>query len=163
MRDVLTDATFGAVMVATGILVAWFGATWSSPAMGALGAVFAVLGVVAALLHVSPSDEAEESAPVDDATPGITLSSAPECVREDVPPSSKLVWMYLAAEGESTLDDVVSGTQLTQRTTRSAITRLEKSGVLSKRPAERGTGDVYYEVRTPDEAWCGDPGDGSRS
>lgn len=161
MSDLLGDATFGAAMMSTGVFIAWFAMRLGSPAMGALGTVFAVLGLVAALLQVTSPYEAEESAPVDDETPGISLSSAPECVREDVPPSSKLVWMYLAAEGESTLDDVVSGTQLTQRTTRSAIARLEKSGVLSKRPAERGTGDIYYEVRTPDEARSDGSGDGS--
>lgn len=162
MRDILAEVIFGATMLAIGVLIAWFAVTLRSPAMGALGAVFAVLGVVAAGLLVADAGGTEAADPPDDPTPGISLSSAPECVREHVPPSSKLVWMYLAAEGASTLDDVVDGTQLTPRTTRNAITRLEKYDVISKRPADRRFGQLYYDVRGPKEATSSHSADESR-
>lgn len=151
MRDLLVDATFGAAMVATGVVIGWFGVTLGAPAVGAVGAIFAVLGVFVASLEIIYPDGTEESAQVDGGTPGISLSSAPESVREDVPSSSKLVWMYLAAEGESTLDDIVDGTQLTPRTARNAIARLEKVEAVTKRPADQGT-CLLYDVRGRDEA-----------
>lgn len=152
MRDILAEATFGASLVGIGVLTGWFAVTLRSPAMGALGAVFAVLGVVAAGLQVAAAEGTEAAAPPDGPTPGVSLSSAPECVREEVPPSSKLVWMYLATEGPSTLDDVVDGTQLTPRTTRNAISRLEKHHVISERPADQRFGQLYYDLRGPQEA-----------
>lgn len=151
MWDLLEDVTLGAVLVATGVLIGWFAVTLESPTMGAIGAVFAVLGIFVAGLEILNANRPEASARVHDGTPGISLSSAPESVREDVPASSKLVWMYLAAEGESTLDEIVDGTQLTQRTARNAIIRLEEVEVVTKRPADQGSG-ICYDVGGCEEA-----------
>lgn len=152
MRSTLADATFGVFLVGTGVLTAWFAVTLRSPVMGAIGGMFVVLGTIVAALQLTGGDGDGEPATTRRHEPVLSLSAAPECVREEVPPSSKLVWMYLAAEGPSTLDDIVDGTQLTRRTTRNAITRLEKHGVLAKRPADESGGRRYYDLRGRDES-----------
>lgn len=151
MRDDLLDTAFGPALVGAGVLIAWFAATRSSPVVGVLGAVYVAVGVVWLLLQQFAPDEPGESeqeraGETDDA---VTLSSAPEFVREDLPASSKLVWLYLASSGESTLDEIVAGTQLSPRTARNAITRLEKYEAVSKRPVGRGTRQLSYDVDPP--------------
>lgn len=151
MRNTLADVSFAAFLVGTGLLTAWFAVTLHSPVMGSIGGVFVLLGTIVAALQLTGSSGDGEPATTTVGDPGVSLSSAPECVREEVPPSSKLVWMYLAAEGPSTLGDIVDGTQLTRRTTRNAIARLEKYGVIAKRPADEGDGRRYYDLRRRDE------------
>lgn len=163
MRNTLADATFGVFMVGTGALTAWFGVTLRSPVMSAIGGVFALLGVIVTGLQLTGRGGDGGPVTTTDTEQGVSLAAAPECVREEVPPSSKLVWMFLAAEGPSTLDDIVDGTQLTRRTTRNAITRLEKYEVISRRPADEGGGRRHYDVRHRQEPNSNVSADESRS
>lgn len=164
MTDGLLDTAFGSVLVAAGVLIAWFAATWSAPFLGILGAVYVVVGAAAALVHLYLPSGTHERVPTGiEATASVSLSSAPEFVRDDLPPSSKLVWLYLAARGESTLDDIVRGTQLTPRTARNAITRLERYEAVSKRPSDRNARTLSYDVRTPNEDVTADASDQQRS
>lgn len=161
MRGDLLDTAFGSVLVVAGVLIAWFAATRSSPVVGALGAVYVAVGVVSLLLQQFAPDEpggAERERADAGADAAVTLSSAPEFVREDLPASSKLVWLYLASSGESTLDEIVAGTQLSPRTARNAITRLEKYEAVSKRPVGRGTRQLSYGVDPPTDGAAADDG-----
>lgn len=147
MRTTLADVAFGVFLLGTGVLTGWFAVTVRSPVMGAIGGVFLLLGAIVVVLQLTGGDLDEGPAARAADEPGVSLATAPGCVREEVPPSSKLVWMFLAAEGPSTLDTIVDGTQLTRRTTRNAITRLDQHDVIAKRPAEQGDGRRYYDVR----------------
>lgn len=151
MGDTLAELLFGVFLGGTGLLTAWFAVTLRSPVMGTIGGVFVLLGMIVAGLQLTGGDGDGEPTRAAVGDPGVSLAGAPACVREEVPPSSKLVWMYLVADGPSTLDDIVDGTQLTRRTTRNAITRLEKYDVISKRPADEEGGRRYYDVRRRDE------------
>lgn len=164
MADDPLDAAYGWMLVAGGVLIGWVAATWGSPIVGVLGATYAVVGVATLFLEVYMPDEPDvEALSIVGADADVSLSDAPEFVREDLPPSSKLVWMYLAARGESTLDDIVDGTQLTPRTARNAITRLEKYEAVSKRPTGQGTRQLSYDVRTPEPEVAADPEDDRRT
>lgn len=164
MRDGLFDSAFGSVLVGAGVLIAWFAGTLGSPVLGAIAAVYGLIGAVTVFLQVYlPSETEDREANGVDAESTVSLSSAPEYVREDLPPSSKLVWMYLAAEGGSTLDDIVEGTQLTPRTARNAITRLEKHEGITKRPDGRGSRQLRYDIRPQNGDIAAEASDDRRS
>lgn len=153
----LQNAAFGGTLVATGAALAWVGAAWESPIVALLGAVYGVVGAVAVFLQYSDAD-GDEPAVKADGGGTLTLASAPSFVREELPPSAKLVWLYLADQGESTLDDVVAGTQLSPRTARNALTRLERYEAVTKRPVDSGRRRLTYAVSAPgDEAATDEP------
>lgn len=153
----LQNAAFGGTLVVTGAVLAWFGAAWDSPMVGLLGAVYGVVGAVSVFLQYSTADGDGPTVSADGGGT-VTLSSAPSFVREELPPSAKLVWLYLADQGESTLDDIVAGTQLSPRTARNALTRLEKYKAVTKRPVDSGRRQLSYTVNTSgDEAATDEP------
>ena len=57
-----------------------------------------------------------------------------DTVRE-LPPSAKLVFRVLEAEGDMTQQQVIEATGLPGRTVRYAVSELEESGAITKRPS----------------------------
>jgi DNA-binding MarR family transcriptional regulator len=74
-----------------------------------------------------------------------TLATAPKPVREELPPSCKLVWACFDDAGELTQADVVEYTKLPERTAREALQQLEAAGVITSRPDLRDTRVKIYE------------------
>lgn len=75
----------------------------------------------------------------------MSLRDAPPSVRDEVPPSAKLVWKVLEDEGELAQQDLVDETQLPARTVRRAVEQLEEVGAVERRFS---TTDARYIVYT---------------
>lgn len=78
------------------------------------------------------------------------LTDAPDGVRNDVPPSAKLVWLHLRLHGPTTQQALAEETTLTRRTVRSAIGRLEAVDAISSRPRMDDARQDYYRAHKDD-------------
>lgn len=76
----------------------------------------------------------------------MSLRDAPSGVRDDVPPSAKLVWKILEEQGELTQQDLVDETQLPVRTVRRAVEQLEDVGAVERRFSTTDARFVVYTV-----------------
>lgn len=81
----------------------------------------------------------------------MTLSRAPEEVREDAPPSCKLVWMALDDLGEARHQDLLEWTQLPRRTLGDALERLEETGVMVRESTHRDRRETVYRLKSRDD------------
>ena len=75
----------------------------------------------------------------------VDFGNAPE-VLEDLPPSCRLVWLYLETHGEQTQKQIIDGTMSNGRTVRYALDRLDEAGVLTTRPSTRDARQTLYSV-----------------
>lgn len=82
----------------------------------------------------------------------MTLSKAPKEIREDAPPSCKLVWMALDELGEARYEDLLEWTQLPRRTLGDALDRLDDAGVLVREPQHRDRRQTVYRLESRDGA-----------
>jgi DNA-binding HxlR family transcriptional regulator len=82
----------------------------------------------------------------------MTLRAAPTVV-DDLPPSSKLVWLVLAehSDGELTHQDLVEMTGLNRRTLSNALSRLESEGVVERSTDMSDTRHRRYCLRNPEK------------
>lgn len=81
----------------------------------------------------------------------MTLSRAPPAIRQDAPPSCKLVWMALDDLGEAQYQDLLEWTQLPRRTLGDALKRLEDDGVLTRESTGRDCRQTLYRLKSRDE------------
>jgi DNA-binding MarR family transcriptional regulator len=78
----------------------------------------------------------------------VSIEQAPEPVG-DLPPSCRLVWLYLAVKGGQTQQEIAEGTQTHARTARYALERLEAADVVDSRTSTRDARQsVYYLTNT---------------
>ena len=84
-----------------------------------------------------------------------SLSPEARTLLEDLPPSSKLVYLVLLNRGETTQQQLADATLLSPRTTRHAVAELEDAGLVGSRPS-------YMDARQSLYSPMDDPGgDGS--
>lgn len=84
-----------------------------------------------------------------------SVEAAPEPVG-DLPPSCRLVWLFLEVNPESTQKEIARGTCSSTRTVRYALDRLEAASVVGHRPSMRDARQKLYYVDEP-------PGDSTGS
>lgn len=86
-----------------------------------------------------------------------SLSAETRAVLDDLPPSSKLVYLVLLNRGETNQQQLADATLLSPRTTRHAIGELEDAGLVGSRPSYMDARqNLYSPVDEPDEDGPGD-------
>lgn len=79
----------------------------------------------------------------------VTLSEAPSNI-DGLAPSCKLVWIVLANTEKATQQELTEKTQLSERTTRWALTQLASADLVESRPSFEDARQDYYSL--PGEA-----------
>ena len=78
-----------------------------------------------------------------------SLRDGPESVREELPPSCKLTYLVLQANGRLTQQELVEKTALSPRTVRYAVDRLEEADVIASEWSVEDARQRQYRIPAP--------------